>query len=198
MIKSRFDHAEDVVVRWHLGYSKQTKQQRIFKCPEKEASTYLEAVDEVQNLLDQLSMQNKEEEQQPATLERAQNVIQLAMERLKEEFCHLLAQNSRYVDPNWLFDSMAVAGSFRSSFNDDHHHTVDDAVVASKISSSGEEDVVGDEDEDVLPVARPREIVPTIVDLISSKERERELSVIVCLGVSNSCVFFLYISVFFL
>jgi hypothetical protein len=47
-------------------------------------------VDEVQNLLDQLSAQNKEEEQQPATLERAQNVIQLAMERLEEEFCHFL------------------------------------------------------------------------------------------------------------
>jgi hypothetical protein len=89
-------------------------------------------MDEVQNLLDQLSVQNKEEEQQPATLERAQNVIQLAMERLEEEFCH-----SRYVDPDWLFDSMAVAGSFRSSFDDNHHHTVDDAAAASEISSSG-------------------------------------------------------------
>ncbi len=78
------------------------------------------------------------------------------------------------MDPNWLFDSMAVVGSFKSSFNDDHHHTVDDAAAASKISSSGEEDAVGDEDEDVLSVARPREIVPTTVDLISSRERERE------------------------
>ncbi len=119
-------------------------------------------------------MQNKEEEQQPATLKRAQNMIQSAMERLEEDFCHLLAQNSRYVDPDWLFDSMAVVGSFRSSFNDDHHHTVDDAAAAAEISSSGEEDAAGDEDEDVLPVARPREIVPTTVDLISSRERERE------------------------
>jgi hypothetical protein len=101
-------------------------------------------------------------------------MIQLAMERLEEEFCHLLAQNNRYVDPDWLFDSMAVAGSFRSSFNDDHHHTIDDATAAAEISSSGEEDAAGDEDEDVLPVARPREIVPTTVDLISSRERERE------------------------
>ncbi len=112
----------------------------------------------------------------------------------------LLAQNSRYVDPDWLFDSMAVAGSFRSSFNDDHHHTVDDATAASEISSSGEEDAAGDEDKDVFPVARPREVVLTTMDLISSREREREreLSVIVCLGVSNSRVFFLCISVFFL
>ncbi len=104
------------------------------------------------------------------------------------------------MDPDWLFDSMAVVGSFRSSFNDDHHHTVDDATTASEISSSGEEDAVGDEDEDVFPVARPREVVPTTVDLISSRERERErkLSVIVCLGVSNSRVFFLCIYVFFL
>jgi exocyst complex protein 7 len=146
MIESRFDHAEDVVVRWHLGYLEQAKQQRIFECLEEEASTYLEAVDEVQNLLDQLSVQ-KEEEQQPATLVRAQNVIQLAMGRLEEEFCHLLAQNNRYVDPNWLFDSMVVVGSFRSSFNDDHHHTVDDAAVALKISSFGEEDAAGDAQE---------------------------------------------------
>jgi exocyst complex protein 7 len=166
MIESRLDHAEDVVVRWHMGYSERAKQQRIFECPEEEASTYLEAVDEVQNLLDQLSVQNKEEEQQPATLERAQNVIQLAMERLEEEFRHLLAQNSRSVDPDWLFDSMAVAGSFRSSFDDDHHHTVADAAAASEISSSGEEDAAGDEDEDGLPVARPREIVPTTVELM--------------------------------
>ncbi len=34
-----------------------------FQVLEEEASTYLEAVDEVQNLLDQLSVQNKEEEQ---------------------------------------------------------------------------------------------------------------------------------------
>ncbi len=47
MIESCFDHAEDVVVRWHLGYSKRAKQQRIFECPEEEASTYLEVVDEV-------------------------------------------------------------------------------------------------------------------------------------------------------
>jgi hypothetical protein len=53
MIESHFDHAEDVVVRWHLGYSKRAKQQRMFECPEEEASTYLEAVDKVQNLLDQ-------------------------------------------------------------------------------------------------------------------------------------------------
>ncbi len=123
-------------------------------------------MDKVQNLLDQLSVQNKEEEQQLATLERAQNVIQLAMERLEEEFRHLLAQNSRSVDLDWLFDSMAVAGSFRSSFDDDHRHTVDDATTTSKISFSGEEDAAGDEDEDVLPIARPREIVPTTMDLV--------------------------------
>ncbi len=69
---------------------------------------------------------------------------------------------------------MVVAGLFRSSFNDDHHHTVDDAAAASEINSSGEEDAIEDEDEDVLPVARPREIVPTTMDLIFERERERE------------------------
>jgi hypothetical protein len=61
---------------------------------------------------------------------------------------------------------MAVAGSFKSFFDDDHHHTIDDAATSSEISSSGEENVAGDEDEDVLSVAIPREIVPTTVDLV--------------------------------
>ncbi len=64
---------------------------------------------------------------------------------------------------------MVVVGSFRSSFNDNHHHTVDDAAATSKISSSKEEDAARDEDEDVLPVVKPREIVPTTVDLISER-----------------------------
>ncbi len=51
MIELRFDHAEDVVVQWHLRYLERAKQ-RIFECPEEEASTYLEVVDEVQNLMD--------------------------------------------------------------------------------------------------------------------------------------------------
>jgi hypothetical protein len=38
-----------------------------------------------------------------------------------------------------------------------------------KISSSAEEDATRDEDEDVFPVARPREIVPTTVDLVHPK-----------------------------
>jgi hypothetical protein len=78
---------------------------------------------------------------------------------------------------------MAVARSFRSSFNDDHHHIVDDATAALEISSSGEEDAAGDEDEDVFPVARPKEVVPTTVDLISSRKRERERESLVSLFV---------------
>ncbi|CAK9222823.1 unnamed protein product [Sphagnum troendelagicum] len=135
MIESRFDHAEDMVVRWHLGYS-----------------------------------------------ERASN----------RGFLSARKRRLPLIWKRWT----------RSYFNDDHHHTVDDAAAASEISSSSEEDAAGDEDEDVHPVARPREIVSTTVDLISSRERERKkerkLNVIVCLGVSNSRVFFLYISVFFL
>ncbi|CAM6069050.1 unnamed protein product [Sphagnum tenellum] len=74
---------------------------------------------------------------------------------------------------------MVVAGSFRSSFNDDRHHTVDDAAAAAEISSFGEEDAAGDEDEDVLPVARPKEIMPTTVDLILERERESLVSLFV-------------------
>jgi hypothetical protein len=56
-------------------------------------------------------------------------------------------------------------------------------TAASEISSSEEEDVAGDENEDVFSVARPREVVPTTVDLISSRQRERERESLVSLFV---------------
>jgi exocyst complex protein 7 len=158
--ESRLDAAEDVVVRWDMGYSEQAKQQMIFECPEEEAAAYLEAVDEVQYMLDSLFLQNRE----PETQARAQNLLQLAMERLQEEFRHLLLENSRSVDPDWLFDSLAAAeaagsSSFQHSF-DDH----DDAIAAEE--SSGDDNA----DEDVAPVATPAALVQqtttTVVDLV--------------------------------
>jgi len=158
--ESRLDAAEDVVVRWDMGYSEQAKQQMIFECPEEEAAAYLEAVDEVQYMLDSLFLQNRE----PETQARAQNLLQLAMERLQEEFRHLLLENSRSVDPDWLFDSLAAAeaagsSSFQHSL-DDH----DDAIAAEE--SSGDDNA----DEDVAPVATPAALVQqtttTVVDLV--------------------------------
>jgi exocyst complex protein 7 len=158
--ESSLDHAEDVIGRWDMRYSEQARQQMIFECPEEEASTYLEAVDEVQKVLDSLSVvqqQQNSRDSEPtiATLERAQNLIELAMGRLQEEFRHLLVKNSRSVEPESLFDSLA-AGSFQSSLDEGEND-------AEARESSGEED---NADEDVLPVARPAPLVQTTMDLV--------------------------------
>jgi exocyst complex protein 7 len=163
--ESSLDHAEDVIGRWDVRYSEQARQQMIFECPEEEASTYLEAVDEVQKVLDSLSVvQQQQNSRDPettitTTLERAQNLIELAMGRLQEEFRHLLVKNSRSVEPESLFDSLA-AGSFQSSLEEGENDAVDDAEAR---ESSGEEE---NADEDVLPVARPAPLVQTTMDLV--------------------------------
>ncbi|CAM6043002.1 unnamed protein product [Sphagnum compactum] len=162
------DHAEDVIGRWDMRYSEQARQQMIFECPEEEASTYLEAVDEVQKVLDSLSVvQQQQNSRDPVktttTLERVQNLIELAMGRLQEEFRHLLVKNSRSVEPESLFDSLA-AGSFQSSLEEGENDAADDAQEDAEASeSSGEED---NADEDVLPVARPAPLVQTTMDLV--------------------------------
>ncbi|CAM6007357.1 unnamed protein product [Sphagnum balticum] len=162
------DRAEDVIGRWDMRYSEQARQQMIFECPEEEASTYLEAVDEVQKVLDSLSVvqqqqNSRDPETTTTTLERAQNLIELAMARLQEEFRHLLVKNSRSVEPESLFDSLA-AGSFQSSLEEGENDAADDAQEdAEGRESSGEED---NADEDVLPVARPAPLVQTTMDLV--------------------------------
>ncbi len=165
--ESSLDHAEDVIRRWDMRYSEQARQQMIFECPEEEASTYLEAVDEVQKVLDSLSVvqqqQNSRDPETTTTLERAHNLIELAMGRLQEEFRHLLVKNSRSVEPETLFDSLA-AGSFQSSLEEGENDAADDAQEdAEARESSGEED---NADEDVLPVARPAPLVQTTMDLV--------------------------------
>jgi exocyst complex protein 7 len=166
--ESSLDHAEDVIRRWDIRYSEQARQQMIFECPEEEASTYLEAVDEVQKVLDSLSVvqqqqNSRDPETTTTTLERAQNLIELAMGRLQEEFRHLLVKNSRSVEPESLFDSLA-AGSFQSSLEEGENDAADDAQEdAEARESSGEED---NADEDVLPVARPAPLVQTTMDLV--------------------------------
>jgi exocyst complex protein 7 len=145
---STLDRAENVVVQWDAGYSEQARQKWLFENGE-ESLTYLNAVDDVLNQLESMKSHNKD----PGTLERAQNLLQLAMTRLVEELRHLLETCGKSVDPDWLLDSWA-AGYFRTPLPN----------VVDPESEGSEDDE--DDDEDDVPVAQPVGAVQTMVDLV--------------------------------
>ena len=95
----------------------------------------------------------KSHNKDPGTLERAQNLLQLAMTRLVEELRHLLETCGKSVDPDWLLDSWA-AGYFRTPLPN----------VVDPESEGSEDDE--DDDEDDVPVAQPVGAVQTMVDLV--------------------------------
>jgi exocyst complex protein 7 len=120
----------------------------IFECPVEDAEEYLGAVDKVQNKLESLTVHN----QDPEILERVQNLLQLSMARLEEEFRHMLEQHSVSVDPYWLLDCL-LAGSFANSQENE---------VTVPESCSGNED-------DDFPVAEPVGDLPAILDLVPTE-----------------------------
>lgn len=144
------DAAENVIVQWSKYSDIQSRQKWIFEGPEDVPVQFLDAVDEIVNQVESMRGVNRD----PGTLERAQNLLQTAFQRLIEEFRHLLDVFSEKVDPDWLLDSLA-AGYFRTPVND----------VVDPEESGSEDDEYDDEDEEV-PVAQPVDKIETAVDLV--------------------------------
>ncbi|CAK9273528.1 unnamed protein product [Sphagnum jensenii] len=150
--KSSLDRAEDVIIHWDIAYSEEARESMIFECPPEDALAYLGAVDKVQNVLETLTVHDTD----PGMLERVQNLLQLAMVRLEEEFRNMLDKHSESVDPDWLLDCLS-AGSFAN---------IQDNAVRAAPESSGEDDDDEDDDDDDIPVAEPVGDLPSIVDLV--------------------------------
>lgn len=152
--------AEEIVMQWDMASSEAAGQSMIWDCPQEEINTYLQAVDDVQSIFDSLAQTNN-----AALTSRAQNLVQLAMARLEEEFRHMLVQRSESVSPDWLLDNFS--GSLRSSSN------ADDAVEVASQSELGDEggeeevpvaDPVGDDLQSTLYLLPP-DIVPDLHDI---------------------------------
>jgi len=150
--KSSLDRAEDVIIHWDKAYSEEARESMIFESPTEDALAYLGAVDKVQNVLESLTVHDTD----PGMLERVQNLLQLAMVRLEEEFRNMLDKHSESVDPDWLLDCLS-AGSFAN---------IQDNAVRAAPESSGEDDDDEDDDDDDIPVAEPVGDLPSIVDLV--------------------------------
>uniref|UniRef100_A0A0D6QWN5 Exocyst subunit Exo70 family protein n=1 Tax=Araucaria cunninghamii TaxID=56994 RepID=A0A0D6QWN5_ARACU len=134
-IEERLAFAEEMVLRWDMASSEAARQSMIWEGPPEEAASYLQAVDEVQRLTESLvslSLTETEKKDGNGILDRAQNVLQIAMARLEEEFRNILVQQSEMFEPERIYErSHGHAPVSRVSF----------------CSSSHEEDLVDDEGE---------------------------------------------------
>lgn len=105
--QSRLDAAEEIIFGWDSARHSAPSWE---EAPA-EAAKYLTAVDEILDLLDNLSVRSDNE-----TIDRAETAIQVAMSRLEEEFRHLLIRNTVPLDSERLYGSIRrVSLSFVSS-----------------------------------------------------------------------------------
>lgn len=104
-IEERLKSAQEKVSSW------ESDQSMIWDSGPDGASEYLQAVDEVRRLIEDLERLSLSEDQEADELLcRAHSVLQIAMARLEEEFIHMLAQNKQNFEPEHM--------SFRSSEDD--------------------------------------------------------------------------------
>lgn len=192
-IEDRLASAEEVVLRWDGNSSEVARESMIWEGPPDEAASYLQAVDEVQRLTESLESisltenhndkSNNNDFHGSELLDRAQNVLQIAMARLEEEFQNILVQQGEIFEPERLYQMIHGPVS-RVSFCSSRHEDMPD--VASISSGEGE----GDRDEDaqnllvntynsgdlIIDLIRP-EVIPDLKDIaermVASKyERE--------------------------
>ncbi|XWS60437.1 hypothetical protein CRYUN_Cryun07bG0036600 [Craigia yunnanensis] len=93
-VEERLKQAERKVVSW------ESDGMMIWDSRPREASEYLEAVDEIQTLIDGLrGLSVTENRKQKELLHRAASVLQMAMSRLEEELIHILVQHRQQFEP---------------------------------------------------------------------------------------------------
>lgn len=89
-VEERLKRVERKIVIWESG------RIMIWDSGPKEASDYLEAVDEVQTLIDSLrGLSMNENQKQKELLHRASSLLQTAMSRLEEELIHMLVKHKQ-------------------------------------------------------------------------------------------------------
>lgn len=138
--------------------SREADQSMIWDSGPDEATEYLNAVDEVRKLierLDGLCLEKNGHEKE--LLRKAHDVLQMAMNRLEEEFRHILVQNRQPFEPEHV--------SFRSSEEDimdessiisygDDSISIDDSFQRDSVSRTSEEFIVDLVRADVIPDLR--------------------------------------------
>ncbi|KAG2715520.1 hypothetical protein I3843_03G084700 [Carya illinoinensis] len=163
-IEDLLNTVEEKIMSW------EEDQSMIWDSGPEEASEYLNAAGEAQKLTERLErMCLKKDDDEYNQLQRAHNVLQKAMERLEEEFRHMLVENRQPFEPEHA--------SFRSSEED----VVDEASIISfgdeSIEDSIPRDTVSRASEDyTIDLINP-DVVPglrCIAKLMISSNYDRE------------------------
>lgn len=130
-VEDKLSYAQKKVISW------QTNQSMIWDSDPQEAWEYLQAVDEVRRLTENLgSFLSKKNEKEKELLDRSHSILQTAMARLVEELIHILAQNKQAFEPEYI--------SFRSCeencvYEESVISTEDESADTSRRHSSGTE-----------------------------------------------------------
>lgn len=113
----RLDAAEKVILRWDTNSDVSIRSFN-WEDSRDEAAEYLSAVDDILQLMEELSIGSESTD----IVDRAENVIQMAMCRLESEFRHILIQSTVPLDAERLYGSIRrVHLTFAS-----HYSEIDD------------------------------------------------------------------------
>jgi exocyst complex protein 7 len=149
-IEDRLNAVEEKLLSW------EEDQSMIWDSGPEEASEYLNAADEARKLTERLeSLCLNKDDDEYKLLRRAHNCLQKAMERLEEEFRHLLVENRQPLEPEHV--------SFRSSEEDAldegsiisfGDESVEDSLQRDSVSRASEECILDLVHPDVIPDLR--------------------------------------------
>ncbi|CAH1423195.1 unnamed protein product [Lactuca virosa] len=105
----RFVSAEKIILRHDSGLGEpSSRSSSPWEESSTEAAEYLEAVDTIIQLTEDLNIQSDADSE---IMDRAENALQLAMSRLEDEFLHILIRNTVPLDIDRLYGSIRK-GSF--------------------------------------------------------------------------------------
>lgn len=158
-VQESLDGVEETLKKWDISHSEAARRDFVWESRADEAVSYLRAVDELQVMVMGVLSAHINDR---ALVERGQDLLQVAMVRLKEEFRHMLVVHGEAVDSDWLLAS-ASESSFSSNREDEEGNT-------SVTSDSSDDD-----DEEDIPIALPVTDLNLTLDLIPF-ERIRDLN----------------------
>ncbi|MCD7472378.1 hypothetical protein HAX54_013605 [Datura stramonium] len=146
-LEEQLNIVQNKVMSWEVD------QSVIWDCGQEYADDYLRSVDEARKLTERLeSLRVDGDSKEDELLSRARQVLQIAMNRLEEEFTYLLVQNKQPFEPEHMsFRSNEDDEGSIASFGDD---SVEDVVQRDSMSRHSEEYVVELVHPDVIPELR--------------------------------------------
>ncbi|PPD67642.1 hypothetical protein GOBAR_DD35482 [Gossypium barbadense] len=129
-----YESAEKIILRWDSTASEDARERMIFETDRQEADLYLQAVDEIQRSLSNVSISTSSNAGKNANAvddqSKVNTTIQIAMARLEDEFRNILITHSSALETDSLFDPSS------SSISTPSHHELEEDDTLSNDDSS--------------------------------------------------------------